>query len=149
MKYERFSWVFLLLLVLALGGCTSKPSAPVSQTQGGEKEGEPQATFTLQTAMMDGKMVYVGSGGSIDGLINPDLEIGEGITFQIVLVNDDGMPHDLAVPEIGFQTGMALSKGQSVSITGSAPASGEYIYFCTVSGHRQAGMEGRLVVGEP
>lgn len=149
MKHKRFPWVFLLVLALVLGGCTSTPSAPVSQVQGGENESEPQVTFTLQTAMMDGKMVYVGSGGSIDGIINPDLVTGEGVTFQIVLVNGDGMPHDLAVPDIGFQTGMALSKGQSVSATGSVLASGEYIYFCTVSGHRQAGMEGRLIVGEP
>ena len=148
MKEKYIQWVFLLILALVLGGCASQPSAPVFQMQGGTNASEPQVTFTLQTAMMDGKMVYVGSGGTIDGIINPDLVIGEGDIFQIVLVNGDGMPHDLAVPDISVQMAIVSGKGQSVTATANAFTMGEYPYYCTVAGHRQAGMEGKLIVRE-
>ncbi|MFN3335060.1 MAG: plastocyanin/azurin family copper-binding protein, partial [Caldilinea sp.] len=35
---------------------------------------------------------------------------------------------------------------QTVGVTFTADASSVYAYLCTVAGHRQAGMEGRLVV---
>lgn len=148
MKYKRFPWVFILALVLVLAGCTSKSFAPASRAQGVNDASEPQVTFTLQTAMVDGKMVYVGSGGSIDGIINPDLAISKGVPFQIILVNGDGMPHDLAVPEMGIQTAIFSGKGQSVTATATISTTGEYAYYCTVSGHRQAGMEGRVIVSD-
>lgn len=149
MKDKKLLCVFIIGLVLVLGGCSSKPSTPTSQSQGVNNASELLVTFTLQTAMMDGMMVYIGSGGSIDGIINPDLVISEGTSFQIVLVNGDGMPHDLAVPEIGIQTAVVAGKGKSVSTPGATATIGEYTYYCTVSGHRQAGMEGRLSIKEP
>lgn len=149
MKDKKFPWVFILALGLVLGGCAPQSPTPVPQAQGGNNASEPQVTFTLQTAMKDGKMVYVGAGGSIEGIINPDLVVGDGVAFQIELVNGDGMPHDLAVPEIGIQTAMVSGKGKSVTTTETASTIGEYTYYCTVSGHRQAGMEGRLIVREP
>lgn len=42
---------------------------------------------------------------------------------------------------------IAAEAGQVVDITFTAEQSGEYVFYCTVAGHRQAGMEGRLVVG--
>lgn len=42
---------------------------------------------------------------------------------------------------------VAAEAGRVVDITFTAEQSGEYVFYCTVAGHRQAGMEGRLVVG--
>lgn len=149
MKDKIYLCGFTFMLVLVLAGCTSQSSTPTIQAQGENNASKPRATFILKTAMMDGKMVYVGSGGSIDGIVNPDLATSEGDTIQIVLVNGDGMPHDLAVPALGVQMAMVSGKGQSVTATVTTSTSGEYTYYCTVSGHRQAGMEGRMIVSAP
>lgn len=42
---------------------------------------------------------------------------------------------------------VAAEAGRVADITFTPEQSGEYVFYCTVAGHRQAGMEGRLVVG--
>ncbi|RIK32162.1 MAG: nitrite reductase, copper-containing, partial [Chloroflexi bacterium] len=90
--------------------------------------------------------VYVGVGGEIEGLINPDLSVQAGNIVQINVLNGDGVSHDLALPALGVQTALGMARDKMVSVTFKADQSGVYPYTCTVSGHRQAGMEGRLVV---
>src|SRR6478735_11358581 len=55
--------------------------------------GMPNASFTLRTGVAGGKMVYIGKGGAIDGLINPDLIVHEGDIVQITLINGEGAEH--------------------------------------------------------
>jgi len=105
-----------------------------------------QVEYTLSTGMADGKMVYTGVGGEIEGRLNPDLSARNGDTVRIVVINGDGIPHDLAIPDLNAQSSMLGSKGQATEIVFSVENSGVYPYYCTVAGHRQAGMEGTLVV---
>ncbi len=93
-------------------------------------------------------MVYVGVGGDIDGQINPDLEVEAGSRARITLINDDGMAHDLSVPAFGAKTPIISAHGSEaeVAFTIKRGQEGTYDYFCTLAGHRQAGMEGRLIV---
>ena len=128
----------ILFFALMVGGCDLQPPTP----QTIDKE------FTLKTAMADGRMVFVGVGGELDSVIDPSLTVRPGETVRIVLVNDDGMMHDLAIPDLNAQTSMTTSKGQNANVVFEVHRSGEYVYYCTVSGHRQAGMEGNLIVSE-
>jgi nitrite reductase (NO-forming) len=107
--------------------------------------------FTLQSAIVDGRMAFVGVGGILDGIINPDLLVQPGQTVYITLINGDGMPHDLQISELGFHMPMLREKGATAtaSFTVSENQMGSYSYYCTVSGHRQAGMEGQLVIVGP
>ncbi len=123
-------------LLLAPGGCRAQPLGP----------DEIDIDFTLKTDMVDGRMIFVGAGGEIDGLTNPDLVAGAGDTARVVLVNDDGIPHDFAIPELYVQTQLTADRDQSTFVVFEAGESGSYTYFCTVSGHRQMGMEGRFIV---
>ena len=56
--------------------------------------------------------------------------------------NESGVPHNIVID----------GKGKSAVIpSGTADfkadfAAGDYVYYCSVPGHRQAGMEGRLTV---
>jgi nitrite reductase (NO-forming) len=63
----------------------------------------------------------------------------------ITITNNGASPHDFVIEELGIQTKM-LNPGESETVTVNAPA-GTYTYFCSVPGHRQAGMEGTLTVG--
>src|SRR5450432_1580626 len=60
----------------------------------------PNATFTLRTGIAQGKMVYIGKGGAIEGQINPTLTVHEGDTVQITLVNGEGAEHDINLPDL-------------------------------------------------
>ncbi|TAK75800.1 MAG: hypothetical protein EPO16_08440 [Dehalococcoidia bacterium] len=42
---------------------------------------------------------------------------------------------------------IAAEVGRTAQITFTPKQPGEYVFYCTVAGHRQAGMQGRLVVG--
>jgi uncharacterized cupredoxin-like copper-binding protein/mono/diheme cytochrome c family protein len=63
----------------------------------------------------------------------------------ITVTNNGASPHDFTIDELGIQTKM-LNPGESETVTINAPA-GSYTYYCSVPGHRQAGMEGTLTVG--
>jgi nitrite reductase (NO-forming) len=67
---------------------------------------------------------------------------------HLILVNDDGMQHDLALPdfEAHILPFMGIGESGEITFTVGEDQTGTYPYFCTVPGHRQAGMEGVLVV---
>jgi nitrite reductase (NO-forming) len=140
MKPTIFKLILFTAAALLLAACTA-------QAADGGSTGEVE--FTLKSAAADGKLVYEGVGGVIDGLINPDLEIETGTTVRIRFLNEDGISHDLAVPEVNANTPLVLSKGDSQDLVLAFSKPGTYAYLCTVAGHRQAGMEGKLIVRDP
>jgi nitrite reductase (NO-forming) len=105
-------------------------------------------TFTLQTLVNDGRLAYIGIGGEIDGIINPDLIVQPGAVVRLILVNGDSMPHDLFLPDFGVKTAFVSKIGErtEVILKVGDMQPGTYVYYCTVPGHRQAGQEGKLIV---
>lgn len=110
--------------------------------------GAPTRTFTLKTGVAQGKFAFTGVGGTIDGKINPDLQVEPGEVVEITLNNGDGMLHDLTIPDLGAGTDQISQKGSQSSLTFKATSEGVYAYFCSLPGHRAAGMEGKLIVGK-
>ncbi len=109
----------------------------------------PDAVFTLRTAVAEGKLVYIGQGGAIDGQINPELRVPVGAMVQVNMINGDGALHDVVAPDFQAKSDQVSGKGSSTVMAFRADKAGEFYYWCSVPGHRAAGMEGRLVVGEP
>lgn len=66
---------------------------------------------------------------------------GEGVA--IVLSSDD-LLHDFTID--GLDVHVAADRGETAEGGLRADEPGEYTYYCTVAGHREAGMEGTLVV---
>lgn len=66
----------------------------------------------------------------------------EAGTLKVVMPNESGVPHNIVID----------GKGETETIEqGSADfsadfAAGDFAYYCSVPGHRQAGMEGKLTV---
>jgi len=111
---------------------------------------QPETVFTLQTIAEGGKLLYIGVGGEIDGIVNPDLVVEPGAIVRIILINGDGMPHDLFLPDLDVKTGYVKSIGESTETTfeiGNMQP-GSYVYYCTLPGHRKAGQEGSFVINE-
>ena len=57
--------------------------------------------FTLRTGIAEGRMVYIGVGGDINGVVNPTLLVHEGETVQINLINGEGAEHDVVIDQMG------------------------------------------------
>jgi nitrite reductase (NO-forming) len=139
----RLSWLVITIAaaaILVAAGCSGSRVAADAAT--------PEVALMLQTGMADGRMVYVGVGGAIDGQINPELEVESGSRVRITVTNGDVMAHDLAVPAFGAKTPIISAHGSEaeISFLVKEGQEGTYDYFCTIAGHRQAGMEGLLIV---
>lgn len=67
-----------------------------------------------------------------------------GGPLTLTLHNAGRISHNVTIDELGVQLGAAAGATQSVQLT-DIPA-GTYTFYCSVSGHRQAGMEGTLTV---
>ncbi|MGJ4926937.1 copper-containing nitrite reductase [Bradyrhizobium sp. HKCCYLS2038] len=104
------------------------------------------AKYTLRSGIAEGRMVYIGVGGAIDGKVNPVLTAIEGQVVQLTLINGEGAEHDIVFPDQDAKSPRVTGKGASTTIAFRAAKSGDFGYFCSVPGHRLAGMEGQFVV---
>ncbi len=110
---------------------------------------EANVRYTLVTGAGTNQLVFVGDGGEIDGITNPTLHANPGDTVEIRLVNGDAIQHNVAINELGVLSADISALNEEVVVTFTADEAGEYVYFCAVPGHYQAGMWGTLVVGSP
>lgn len=75
---------------------------------------------------------------------DPDeITVTAGEDVAIVLSSDDIL-HDFAVD--GLDVHVAADRGETAEGGLRVDEPGEYTFYCTVTGHREAGMEGTLVV---
>jgi nitrite reductase (NO-forming) len=139
-----FALVFALLL---FAPPTFAQEAPTPPAPGVAHSTAPRAaSFTLRTGIAQGRMVFIGSGGDIDGQVNPTLMVHEGETVQITLINGEGAEHDIVLDDFAARSNLVVSRGASSTLAFSADKVGEFFYYCSVAGHRAAGMEGRIQV---
>ena len=123
------------------------PAAPKVSKQSPAAEYTPTVRYRLRTELAEGKMAFVGVGGDIEGVVNPTLRVAVGDIVQVQLVNNDGIEHDVVFPDFKAGTDRVNRKGASSVTVFRADRAGEFDYFCSLPGHRQAGMEGKLNVG--
>ena len=91
-------------------------------------------------------MVFVGTGGTIDGVINPQLQAKVGDIVTLNLTSGEGAEHNLVIPDLNVDSGHVVGQGKTVSVTFGIDQAGTFSYYCDLPGHRQAGMEGVLEV---
>ena len=106
----------------------------------------PDARYTLRSGIADGRMVYIGVGGTIDGQVNPVLSAAEGQMVQIILTNGEGAEHDIVFPDQNAKSPRIVGRGASTTIAFRATRAGDFAYLCSVPGHELAGMRGQFIV---
>ncbi len=108
----------------------------------------PGLRYTLRTGIAEGRMVFIGVGGTIDGQVNPVLSAAEGQGVQVTLINGEGAEHDIvfADQEATARSAHITGRGASTNIAFRAGKAGDYIYFCSLPGHQLAGMQGQFLV---
>lgn len=102
--------------------------------------------YTLESGLMEGKMVFIGKGGEIDGQMNPDLKVNLGDTVKIILSSGEGAMHNFYIDELNVKSADFIGS-DSVTVEFMAAEEGTFEYYCAVPGHRQAGMFGKFIVG--
>ena len=150
---HKFAFLFSVLISLLLFSCAPQQEQTIPVTPDNTKDENSMmidAEFTLKTIAEGGKLLYIGVGGDIDGIINPDLVVHPYTVVRITLVDADGMVHDLFIPDLDAKTEYVRKIGDQTEIIFEIGdmQPGPYVYFCTLPGHRKAGQEGKLIVEE-
>lgn len=73
-----------------------------------------------------------------------ELTVPANTDVTITIINDGALQHDFHIDELGVASDL-LNGGESTTVTLNA-APGTYEYYCSVTGHREAGMVGTLTV---
>ncbi len=122
------------LIALKVGGT-------VQETTGATPEASPEASASPE-AVETGTNLEV---TAIDiAYKETELKAPADTDVTITLTNTGVAQHNLAIDGTDYATPL-LNKGETASFTFNLPA-GEYTYYCTVPGHRAAGMVGTLIV---
>ncbi|HEY7499991.1 MAG TPA: PVC-type heme-binding CxxCH protein [Vicinamibacterales bacterium] len=127
-------FVILLLLAGTRGDVAGRPEAQTTAT--------PDRQYALEASMLG----YRGIGGDIDGVRNPTLWARTNETVRITIVNAEVMVHDVVLEKADIKSQQIFEKGASTGITFRATQNDTY--FCSLPGHRLAGMEGRIEVSD-
>jgi uncharacterized cupredoxin-like copper-binding protein len=73
-----------------------------------------------------------------------EITVKAGEVVNLTLVNRGVTVHDLVVP--AYRIWLVAPAGQSATTGFRALRPGEHEFYCSVPGHREAGMVGRIVV---
>jgi nitrite reductase (NO-forming) len=117
---------------------TPQPRASVSYL--------PDMRYTLRSGIAEGRMVFIGVGGTIEGQVNPVLSAAEGQVVQITLINGEGAEHDIVFPDQNARSPRITGRGASTTLGFHAERAGDFTYLCSVPGHELAGMRGQFLV---
>lgn len=145
---KRLAGFLVILLLLTLAACGSAEPTPL-----------PKLSLSLlatdiaydkdQLEVMAGQPVRIMLNN--EGALEHDFSIMEIPHLGEVMAEEmeEEMGHDMSTMEMDPEVHVAAPIGgrSSVEFTPSTP--GEYEFFCTTAGHKEAGMKGMLVVQAP
>jgi uncharacterized cupredoxin-like copper-binding protein len=141
------SLLVLALVAAALVACGDDDSTTTTTTseagsgaaaEGGEKAGGGEgggATLAFE-ADPSGELAYTSTS-----------ETSEAGEVTVDFKNPQGLSHDVAIEDEGGETiGKTDVIGEGETSTKVNLKPGDYTFYCSVPGHREAGMEGTLTV---
>ncbi|MCF2447291.1 plastocyanin/azurin family copper-binding protein [Dyadobacter sp. CY345] len=131
MSAFRFFIYFSFSIVLSAGFCKAIPqSRSVSDTTKFDRD------YALEATML--------GFFAPDGARNPTLKANKGDRVRIAITNGELMTHDISLEKLGLKSKVIIEKGATTSIV--FKASQNDTYYCSVPGHRAAGMVGNFEV---
>jgi plastocyanin len=141
--------VFASMALVACGSSSSSSSSSTSTSTASASEGSAAATGGGNAASAKGAQtlkVEANPNGQLN-YVPSKLSAKPG-NVTIDFTNPQGLSHDISVESSG---GKMLGKSElieerSTTLSLSNLKPGTYHYFCSVPGHREAGMEGTLTV---
>jgi plastocyanin len=141
-----------LVLVVAALGLTACGSSD-DETTGGGAETSSESGAEAGGGAAEGKSA--GSGAAVSFEADPSGNLAytansataKAGKVTVDFTNPQAVPHDVAIEDSGGETlgeTETIAEGSDSTTVDLKP--GKYTFFCTVPGHREAGMEGTLTV---
>ncbi len=129
----------------ASGGYPTPPPAPgADATATAEAEGGTEPTAAPSTG--GGEATEAITITMHDIYFDPaEVTIPANTPVKVSLPNDGAALHDFSIDALGIA--VQVNPGDTGEVTIDAPA-GEYEYYCSIPGHKAAGMVGKLIVKE-
>ncbi|MCJ7467500.1 MAG: plastocyanin/azurin family copper-binding protein [Maribacter sp.] len=137
-KYRLFSVTSLLALLFGVMICCR----PKTKGDSSENLVRDSTIIDREYALEATMLGYFAQ----DGSRNPTLKANKGDRVRITITDGEVMTHDISLEKLGIKSTTLSEKGSSASITFTALS--DDIYFCTVPGHRAAGMVGKFEIVE-
>lgn len=136
-------WVVVLLLALAACGGDRAPTTPSNPNGGGIAASE----GTLESEVAEASQ-HVTLGAGNDLKYTPETLTAAVGRVTLSLENRGVMEHNVTWADETSATEPFLyaAGGQTVTNTRTFDASGVYDFYCTIPGHREAGMVGALII---
>jgi plastocyanin len=144
------AFLVLALAAVALVACGGSDNSTTTTTSGGEAAGGAAAESTEKSGGSES-----GGGSTVKFEADPEGALAYTTTeasakagkVTIDFNNPQGLTHDVAIEDSsGKEVGKTelIAEEETSATVNLKP--GTYTYYCTVPGHREAGMEGTLVV---
>lgn len=154
----------MLLAVFAIAACgddngsTNGDTSPAAGAVEDAEEGAEEAGDEVGDAADEAKDEAEGGsegGNTVNFEADPDGALAyteDSVTAEagkakIHLTNESAVPHDVAIEDEGGETiakTEVITQGETSTM--AKLKEGEYTFYCSVPGHREAGMEGELTV---
>lgn len=138
--------VILVIVVIALGlggflllkGNTQKSTAQPEGLPRAEESTQATTSATIATR----EIMVEGS----EFKFNPSsISVKAGEQVRVVFKNIGSVPHDFVIPDLGIRT-KVIGSGSTDTVEFTASKGGAYQFICSVPGHKEAGMIGKIVV---
>jgi nitrite reductase (NO-forming) len=152
MKNMKGKTIGIIIVVLAvivggyflLKGSYETPTPTPTPTVTPEKTEEPTQTPPTTQVPVSG-ITEISVVGTEFSFSPSSISVKAGEQVKISFKNNGRAPHNLTLEGLGIGT-KTIGGGQTDIVEFTAPSAGMYTFFCSVSGHRAAGMEGSLRV---
>ena len=106
---------------------------------------QPPAETPLATQAPAAGVTEINVSGSEFSFSPAGINVKAGERVKITFRNIGQAPHNLVLEGLGITT-KTINGGQTDTVEFTAPSAGTHAFFCSVPGHRSAGMEGSLKV---
>jgi uncharacterized cupredoxin-like copper-binding protein len=133
-QWQRWGAVALLAAGLGIGACGGGSDDDKSSAGGKAQDTAPPAASGSKTEVVGKEFSYEPA----------KLTLKAGQPATVVLKNTGSIEHDITVADAGFKLTVAGSNTGEKTLTMAKP--GTYEMYCSVAGHKEAGMKGEITV---
>jgi uncharacterized cupredoxin-like copper-binding protein len=130
-----------LLSIVLLAGCTKSSNTSNTATPQTTPATSETATPPTPAASQTGPSVAITLN---EYSIVPDITLNANEPTVLRVSNNGRLLHNYVVPDLDID--VSVGPGETESVTINAPQAGTFDVTCTIAGHKELGMEGKVIV---